>query len=285
MKQTVSFEAPSKLSYAFDLPGKGSAIALFYAVPVGRGRSRVLVRRGRNFGLRNMTKAERISKHLENNVVFDQDMAFLVGQERRLQARLGDGFGGAWKTNYVMPTTADRFVICLRKQLDACAAMMPWRSPPLLPNNDQPLLDRFNQHTKRCTLCLDALKQTRRLLDHAKITRNAALACAIVAATGTALVVPVALLLGAVALAVRSARADVVGPTVSALPNFLGFLSLPLTVGATVVRSLAPYAALALAATAHVAQRRFADLEARGLSTPTNPRPSNMHLRLSILPM
>ena len=118
--QTVRFEAPSRLSYEFELPGGKRAIALFYAVPVARGRSRVLVRRGRDFNTAaKMTRAALVAKHLENNVVFDQDLAFLRGQEERLQAYKADGHGGAWRDEYVVPSSADRFVVNYRKKLDA----------------------------------------------------------------------------------------------------------------------------------------------------------------------
>jgi hypothetical protein len=118
--QTVRFEAPSRLSYEFELPGGKRAIALFYAVPVARGRSRVLVRRGRDFNTEaKMTRAALVAKHLENNVVFDQDLAFLRGQEERLQAYKADGHGGAWRDEYVVPSSADRFVVNYRKKLDA----------------------------------------------------------------------------------------------------------------------------------------------------------------------
>ena len=118
--------------------------ALFYPIPVARGRSRILVRRGRNFATgRRMSTAALVAKHLENNVVFDQDMAFLRGQEARLQAMQTDGWGGAWRARapsaaavagapgtpgtpgYIMPADADRFVITFRKQLDGVAAAQP----------------------------------------------------------------------------------------------------------------------------------------------------------------
>ena len=66
--QTVQFTAPSLLSYKFSV-GAGDACALFYPIPVARGRSRVLVRRARNFATdRKMGPAELVAKHLENNV-------------------------------------------------------------------------------------------------------------------------------------------------------------------------------------------------------------------------
>ena len=59
-----------------------------------------------------------VSPHLENNIVFDQDMAFLCGQEARLQALRADGWGGAWRAkrdsevgggrSYVMPAAPVR---------------------------------------------------------------------------------------------------------------------------------------------------------------------------------
>lgn len=64
--QQVTFTAPSLLKYKFSVSA-GDACALFYPIPVARGRSRVLVRRGRNFATaRVMSRAALVAKHLEN---------------------------------------------------------------------------------------------------------------------------------------------------------------------------------------------------------------------------
>ena len=181
--------------------------------------SRVLVRRGRNFAdRRRMGPAQLVAKHLETNVrrarretrararafltsarasgiydaqvVFDQDMAFLRGQESRLQSNRADGFGSSWRTDYVMPTDADRFVINYRKQLDTAGAAMPWRSPPdaaaasaaALPRTA--LLDRYHQHTVHCTTCSAALALVERLIAR---SRAVAIAAAFAALTQLAL--------------------------------------------------------------------------------------------------
>ena len=93
-----------------------------------------------------------------------------AAQEARLQALQPDGWGGAWRANpstgglgYVMPAEADRFVISWRKQLDAVARALPWRSPPdaaaahAAPMPRTVLLYRLNQHTRQCEVCSAAL--------------------------------------------------------------------------------------------------------------------------------
>ncbi len=223
--------------------GAGVACALFYPIPVARGRSRVLVRRGRNFATeRAMSTAALVAKHLENNVVFDQDMAFLRGQEARLQAIVPDGWGGAWRAGsasgtsnngyeqhgYVMPADADKFVISFRKQLERVANTLPWRSAPSTQAAQAPplprhvLLDRYEQHTKHCAVCSAALELTERCLALSRAAAQAASMAALVALSSRAPPSPlfgVLCALGASAFSTTLLRAYVVGPTIGALSN------------------------------------------------------------------
>ncbi|KAJ8604509.1 hypothetical protein CTAYLR_000914 [Chrysophaeum taylorii] len=280
LTQRVRFEAPGRLTYSFDLP-TGQAVAAFYVVPVARGRSRVLVRRGRNFRTEaKMSRAALVAKHLENNVVFDQDVEFLVGQEHRLQARRLDGYGGAWR-DYKMPTSADKFVVWLRKRLDACAPSMPWRSPlnpPKLDHDKRALLDRYAQHTAKCEVCSEALELTKTLKDRAKTIETLAPALALFSASAT---LPSALVLLALSayLATRLATAYVVGPALNAgIPNWLGLPAVALSVahlaalsiragGPLLVQMLAFAAAAALGTAAHRAHAALTRLEARFVYT------------------
>ena len=254
-KQKVTFTAPSLLSYKFSVAA-GDAVALFYPIPVGRGRSRILVRRGRNFLTdRKMTKAALIAKHLENNVVFDQDMAFLRGQEARLQALKADGWGGAWRaqqgaaegaaSGYVMPAEADRFVISFRKQLDGVSGALPWLSPPskaapfAAPMPRTELLDRYNQHTKNCKHCTEALALTETCISASKVTAQASVMAALVAIAAKATPSPIFSLLCMVGSAAYSAfvlNAYIVGPVVGALSNKLA--ATPLALAAVSLLSL-----------------------------------------------
>ena len=187
-----------------------------------------------------MGRAALVAKHLENNVVFDQDMAFLRGQEARLQARRPDGWGGAWRSRpdstegsgggYVMPADADRFVISFRKQLDSVAASLPWRSAPSAavafapPMPRRTLLDRYEQHTKGCAVCSAALDLTKRCLTLSSLTAHAS-----VMATLVALAVPgvpsksfrVLCAVGAAAYSTALLSAYIVGPIIGAVPNSL----------------------------------------------------------------
>ena len=284
-QQRVVFTAPSLLQYHFSVSA-GNACALFYPTPVARGRSRVLVRRGRNFATeRVMNTAQLVAKHLENNIVFDQDMAFLRGQEARLQAERPDGWGGAWRAassgippvndeeeaalaasgeeewrgeagrGYVMPAQADRFVISWRKQLEATAHALPWRSAPnYRAAGDAPLprtvlLDRLNQHTMQCSVCMAALGLTTRLVQLSQYaTALGTMACLASLASRAPPSLPFNLVtaLAASGYSALLLRAYVVGPIIGALSNRLA--SVPL-----VAAVLLPLLATALPALSHVA--------------------------------
>mmetsp|Transcript_3569 Transcript_3569/g.13887 ORF Transcript_3569/g.13887 Transcript_3569/m.13887 type:complete len:240 (-) Transcript_3569:1587-2306(-) len=229
-------------------------------------------------------------------------MAFLAGQEQRLQTRRNDGHGGAWKRAYVTPTTADRFVLHLRKQLDALAPALPWRSPPRSPATSpldsladrRNLLDRYAQHTRGCAACLEALALTRALIADARVVSRAAAAllvvrAAIAPAASVVLdaVQAVAQVCLAAVFAARFARAFVVGPTlgsgvlktVGALPAGLALAQLGVvglqasvlsTAGAWaagLVNLVGVAAAATLARRADVAARRLEQLEARFVYT------------------
>lgn len=233
VKQSVTFTAPSLLSYKFSVAA-GDACALFYPIPTFRGKSRILVRRGRNFATgRTMRRVDVVAKHLENNIVFDQDMAFLRGQEARLQAMRPDGWGGAWRAGssspgYVMPAQADRFVISFRKQLASVADALPWLSPPdaqaahAAPLPRRLLLDRYEQHTKHCAVCSEALALTERWIRISQLVSQAALMAALVSLASAA--VPpwrfgAMCALSAAAYSIGLLRTYVVGPVLGAMSN------------------------------------------------------------------
>jgi len=252
--QRVLF-APSLLQYHFSVPA-GDACALFYPVPTSRGHSRVLVRRGRNFATeRKMGTAQLIAKHLENNVVFDQDMAFLRGQEARLQQAGNDGWGGAWRERYVMPAKSDRFVITFRKQLDAAAAALPWLSKPTLaqPLPRRVLLDRYGQHTRHCPTCSGALSTVEKLLKYSSYAQGlgamATFAC-LAGSTPPALPFFIACTLGPLAFSASLLTTDVVGPVVGAVPTSVAaapaIAAVLLTAVSAIVAAVAPAASRVL---------------------------------------
>jgi hypothetical protein len=193
-------------------------------------------------------------------------MAFLRGQEARLQALHPDGWGGAWRASsgaadaatpgYVMPADADRFVISFRKQLDRVAPSLPWRSPPSAQHAHAPplprtaLLDRYEQHTKHCPTCLAAMELTERCLALSKAALNTALMALLVALASrtppSARFVALAAL-GAGGYSAALLRAYVVGPVVGALPNKVAAAPLAAAATALVVGALAPSAAHACA--------------------------------------
>lgn len=77
----------------------------------------------------------------------------------------------SWKKAYNLPTSADRLVIEFRNWFDKyCQGKLPWNevginvaNNSLINNNHALLLDRYQQHTRHCSSCRQALKNLQRL--------------------------------------------------------------------------------------------------------------------------
>lgn len=154
------------------------------AAPVGRGQSKIcsfncIIKPSKKLR-RVLTWTPRWVSHMESNLILDGDGTLLVGQERRIQEKKRDGYGGAWKGSYVL-TNDDGAVLAYRKWVDMSAASMPWRFAPgpmptvhLSPR--EAALDRYNSHTKNCVACRTALA---RLVNLRIVTLVLAAACGV----------------------------------------------------------------------------------------------------------
>ena len=116
------------------------------------------------------------------------------------------------------------------KQLDGVASSLPWRSAPSVhaayapPMPRTQLLDRYEQHTKHCAVCLDALALTERCARLSRLFAHAALTASLVAlASPTPPPARLGLLTAAAAASYSVAllRAYIVGPTLGAITNTL----------------------------------------------------------------
>lgn len=137
---------------------------LTYCVPTQPGESRIIMRFffRRSFGAR-MMAALPVVHHLLANAVMDSDMFILHVQGRNLR-RL-ERSGKNWEQGFFMPTSADNEIVEFRRWFHG-----PGRNGPKAPDGTKlshvpaaiprrVAMDRYEHHTKHCTICRGALKQ------------------------------------------------------------------------------------------------------------------------------
>jgi phenylpropionate dioxygenase-like ring-hydroxylating dioxygenase large terminal subunit len=163
----ITFQPPTRLEYTIPFGDKGKRLGLItYCVPIMPGKCRIVAQFARNFasGLQKITP--RWWEHIKiRNLVLEGDMILLHQQEMFLQQK-EKLEQETWKTAYKMPASADRLVIEFRKWFDNyCGARLPWSELGISDelkisfNYDRrQLLDRYEQHTKHCQSCRNALK-------------------------------------------------------------------------------------------------------------------------------
>ena len=124
----------------------------------------------RNFAVKLNRFIPRWWTHIKiRNQVLDSDMVILHQQEHFLQQQSEQN----WQTAYKLSTSADRLVIEFRNWFDKYAlGKLPWHksgievsqsSTATINDNRKQLLDRYEQHTKHCSSCREALKISQRL--------------------------------------------------------------------------------------------------------------------------
>ncbi|MEM7726648.1 MAG: Rieske 2Fe-2S domain-containing protein [Cyanobacteria bacterium P01_A01_bin.45] len=125
-----------------------------YAIPNGRGRCRVLVRRYGNFFSRLFRLTPRWLEHLRQNKLLEEDLPFIVEQQAHIEKT-----GKNLQEIYLPLKTSDTFVIEHRKWLDKYGQNLPYyqgytsfKRSPINPLEDIPL-DRLDRHTKNCSSC------------------------------------------------------------------------------------------------------------------------------------
>ncbi|KAJ7559496.1 hypothetical protein O6H91_04G087800 [Diphasiastrum complanatum] len=167
-----------------------------FNIPMAPGRTRSIVCSARNFFRFLMPGPEwwqlvpRWHEHWTSNKVYDGDMIVLQGQEKSFLASMrnnGANINKEYTKLTFTPTQADRFVLAFRKWLQRHGNGQPqWASgttiglpPPSTVLSKHQMLDRYEQHTLKCSSCKAALDSFRTLKTVALGT-----AVVLVAATG-----------------------------------------------------------------------------------------------------
>jgi phenylpropionate dioxygenase-like ring-hydroxylating dioxygenase large terminal subunit len=165
--QHLDFIAPNLVHYRFSAKNPDWLFGLaIYALPLGQGRCRILLRRYRNFLTRPVQRLPRWFQHLRQNRILEEDMSVVVGQQaeiKRLEKSL--------KEIFLPLKTSDTLVIEYRKWLDKFGSSLPYYqgystsknvvSDECNQKSVQP--DRFSQHTLICSSCNRAYQVTNRL--------------------------------------------------------------------------------------------------------------------------
>ncbi len=196
--QETVFVAPCLMWH--DLTAKGFAriLTVVYATPMRRGECRLFARFPFQFDSplpgRLLALRPQWLQHLANHTVLEDDQIFLHGQERVLEAR---GGSGDLARSCFLATSADLYVKALHDWLHRFAGTpFPGQDLPQRQRR-QPLLDRYDSHTRHCHSCRGALKRLRWLQQGCGLAVLVALAAASwLGASGAA-----ALCLGLAALA------------------------------------------------------------------------------------
>ncbi|KAM3692736.1 hypothetical protein ACJW31_08G111100 [Castanea mollissima] len=143
-----------------------------FNVPMAPGKTRSIVCSARNFfqftmpGRAWWQVVPRWHEHWTSNKVYDGDMIVLQGQEKVFLSKTLEGSADVNKqyTNITFtPTQADRFVLAFRNWLRRHGNSQPeWFGksnqlpPPSTVLSKRQMLDRFEQHTLKCSSCKEA---------------------------------------------------------------------------------------------------------------------------------
>ncbi|KAL0390050.1 UNVERIFIED_CONTAM: Pheophorbide a oxygenase, chloroplastic [Sesamum calycinum] len=143
-----------------------------FNVPMAPGKTRSIVCSARNFFQFSMPGpawwqvVPRWHEHWTSNKVYDGDMIVLQGQEKIFLSQLKDGSGDInqqYTKITFTPTQADRFVLAFRNWLRRHGNSQPeWfgsidQQPlPSTVLSKRQMLDRFEQHTQKCSSCRSA---------------------------------------------------------------------------------------------------------------------------------
>lgn len=201
----ITFHAPMLVHYDFSNPAYGVVGGLgLYALPVAPGKSRILVRRYGTFFKRSFTLKPRWLEHLRQNKILEEDLAFIVAQDRFFQSS-----GQAVKSAYFPLKTCDTLVMEHRHWLDRFGKNLPWyvgfvnaKAPAMSPDC-QGLKTRFERHTQSCQACFGAYKRLMVIRQAAWVGALSSVVLALVTEgqTHMVFVVSFGLAMGAVAIA------------------------------------------------------------------------------------
>jgi hypothetical protein len=185
-KGYIDFEPPYIINFVSDRPNGIFNSFRVHCIPTKPGFSRII-----SFIVTNNTKLPRLFKLIKKlpvwldhilfrHPVLDGDSVFLHWQEQYLvekdrQAEEDEekdekSSTAAWRNNYYMPSRADLLVASFKNWLDKAGKGGPWgplhkaRGYPALVTDHRVLLNRYEQHTKNCTACKNALKWIERFI-------------------------------------------------------------------------------------------------------------------------
>jgi phenylpropionate dioxygenase-like ring-hydroxylating dioxygenase large terminal subunit len=162
--QHTTFVGPCLMWHDLTAKGFGRILTVVYATPIRPGECRIFARFPFQFssplprllvGLR-----PRWLQHIGNNTVLEDDQIFLHWQERALAAR---GGSARFEQACYLPTSSDVYVLGFYRWLREVAGV-PFPGQPLPPRQlNEPLLERWNAHTRHCRACSGALRRIRRI--------------------------------------------------------------------------------------------------------------------------
>ncbi|MBT9317155.1 aromatic ring-hydroxylating dioxygenase subunit alpha [Leptothoe spongobia] len=157
----LTFHAPMLVHYDFSNPTYGVIGGLgLYALPVAPGHSRILMRRYGTFFKRNFTLKPRWLEHLRQNKILEEDLAFIVAQDRFFHES-----GQSIKSAYFPLKHCDTLVMAHRRWLDRFGQDLPWYvgfatvKATTVSQESQGFSTRFERHTQSCQACRGAYEQ------------------------------------------------------------------------------------------------------------------------------
>ncbi len=162
--QHTTFVGPCLMWHDLTAKGFGRILTVVYATPIRHGECRIFARFPFQFssavprllvGLR-----PKWLQHIGNHTVLEDDQIFLHGQERALAAR---GGSDRFEQACYLPTSADVYVRGFYRWVREVAGV-PFPGQPLPPRQrNEPLLERWQAHTRHCRACSGALRRMRAL--------------------------------------------------------------------------------------------------------------------------
>lgn len=164
----INFIAPNLIHYRFTIEKRGWTAGLaLYSIPLTQQRSRLLLRRYRNFFTGKKKLVPTFIEHLRQNKILEQDLSQVVGQKAEIER-----MGRSLKEVFLPLKTSDPLVIEYRKWLDKFGVSLPfyqgYETAKLTANSREchqapVLLDRLSRHTQMCSSCNRAYQVTNKL--------------------------------------------------------------------------------------------------------------------------
>ena len=164
---TLNFVAPNLVIYKISIEKRDwLGGLLFYSLPLGQGRCRVLARNYRNFFKWVYKLQPRWVDHWNRNQLLEEDLLLIAGQKLQIEQ-----LGQSLKDLYLPLKTSDILVIEYRKWLDKFGSSLPYyqgyTTAKNIENEEYDLQsvksDRFSQHTLICSSCNRAYQVTNQL--------------------------------------------------------------------------------------------------------------------------